>query len=144
MTMRVPEVTVRALVVRQPWADSIADLTKAAEARRWRPRYRGPVLIVAGKHRGLDSLPRGVAVAVAVLDDAIPYRSRLRWMAAISEATEKKLRPTWLWCLRHAQRMKRLLPVTGRLGLFDVVVPRDAFPRRCRALRSLGLERWIG
>jgi hypothetical protein len=92
--------------------------------------------------RDLDSLPRGVAVAVAVLDDVIPYRKSLRWMAAISEDTERALRPTWLWCLRHVQRLRGSRPVRGRLGLFDVVVPRDAFPRRCRALRSLGLERW--
>lgn len=41
----------RALTIRQPWASLIAAGVKTLETRSWSTRYRGPLLIHAGKHR---------------------------------------------------------------------------------------------
>lgn len=69
--------TIRALAVRQPYAELIVSGTKAIENRSWSTAYRGPLLIVAAKklHEshglfpGLDAkaLPRGGVVGVVDL-----------------------------------------------------------------------------
>lgn len=41
----------KALTIRQPWASLIAAGVKTIETRSWSPRYRGPLLIHAGKAR---------------------------------------------------------------------------------------------
>jgi hypothetical protein len=38
----------KALTIRQPWADAIAHGSKRTENRTWTTRYRGPILIHAG------------------------------------------------------------------------------------------------
>ncbi len=39
----------KALVIRQPWADLVVDGHKTIENRSWSTAYRGPLLIVAAK-----------------------------------------------------------------------------------------------
>lgn len=41
----------RAITIRQPWASLIAAGVKTIETRSWSTRYRGPLLVHAGKHR---------------------------------------------------------------------------------------------
>jgi hypothetical protein len=38
----------KALTIKQPWADAIAHSTKRTENRTWTTRYRGPLLLHAG------------------------------------------------------------------------------------------------
>ena len=39
----------KALSIRQPWASLIASGKKTVETRTWETKYRGPILICAGK-----------------------------------------------------------------------------------------------
>ena len=41
----------KALTIRQPWASLIVDGEKRVENRTWPTKYRGPLLIHAGKSR---------------------------------------------------------------------------------------------
>lgn len=54
-TMIPPEVRVKALSVRQPWAWAIARGHKPVENRSWTTAYRGPLLIHASMRIDLDA-----------------------------------------------------------------------------------------
>ena len=86
MSDRIP-----ALTICQPWAWAIAAGYKLVENRSWPTKYRGPLLIHAGKSRSwlhavgelrdggfdvpddLNDLTFGAVVAVAQLVDVIPF-----------------------------------------------------------------------
>jgi len=57
----------RALSVKQPWANLIASGRKTIEVRTWATTYRGPVIIVSSKRPDIE--PTGCTVALANLDD---------------------------------------------------------------------------
>ena len=71
----------RALSVKQPWAELIARGTKKVEFRTWKVDFRGELLIVASKGRqnetceenGIDpdAVPYGKAVCVVDLVDVV-------------------------------------------------------------------------
>lgn len=73
--------TIRALCVRQPFAEFIVSGEKGIENRRWRTHYRGPVVIIAAKavHSAslmfpevdARSLPRGGVVGIVDLVDLV-------------------------------------------------------------------------
>jgi hypothetical protein len=109
--------TIKALVVRQPFASMIAGGRKRIEWRSWRTHYRGGLLIVAAKRRpraadlpaGMtaNDLPLGVALCVTRLTDCIWND---KWQL-------------WEWHLADIRPLKRPFPVQGRLGLFPVKLP---------------------
>jgi len=60
----------RALSVRQPWANMIAPGEKSIETRTWRTGYRGELLVVSSRKPRVE--PAGCALAVARLVDCRP------------------------------------------------------------------------
>jgi ASCH domain len=106
--------TMKALVVRQPFAFQISTGEKRIEWRSWRTNYREDLLIVAEKRRpraadlpaGIEAedLPLGVAVCITRLVDCIWNE---KWQL-------------WEWHLADIRPLKRPFPVHGRLGLFPV------------------------
>ena len=72
----------KAIVIRQPWAERILSGRKTIETRGWVANHRGDILIVAGKKHAeasftaddpeLEGLPRGKAVGVVRLVDVRP------------------------------------------------------------------------
>lgn len=60
----------RALSVKQPWANLIASGRKTIECRTWATTYRGPIIIVSSKRPDIE--PAGCTVALATLDDCTP------------------------------------------------------------------------
>lgn len=114
----------KALSVRQPWAELIAQGRKSIELRSWSTSYRGPLLIVAGRnwhslgvelHGSIGA--RGVSVCVGTLHDVRPATAR--------DAQKACVRPPSVcsgllaWELRDVVRVAEV-PVIGRLSLFDV------------------------
>jgi hypothetical protein len=73
----------KALTIRQPWAELILRGRKPFELRTWRTKYRGPLVIHAAakvdawdaRHFGLDpdSLVTSAFVGFAILSDVRPY-----------------------------------------------------------------------
>ena len=78
---------IKALTIWQPWASLIACGLKTVESRSWSTKYRGDLLIHAGRRvKPTDSLPRvpeafservadaptGAVVAIAKLADVVP------------------------------------------------------------------------
>ena len=76
--------TIKALTIRQPWAELILRGRKPFELRTWRTKYRGPLVIHAAakvdawdaRHFGLnpEKLTTSAFVGFAILSDVRPYR----------------------------------------------------------------------
>jgi hypothetical protein len=108
---------VKALSVKQPWANLIASGEKTIETRRWETAYRGPLLIVSLKKPAIE--PAGCALAVAELIDC-----RLMEKEDEQEALCGLYEGAYAWVLHDVKRI-RPFPVRGRLGLYEVAVPED-------------------
>ena len=105
----------KALSVRQPWASLIASGRKTLEVRSWPTTYRGPLLICAAK-RPHGHLPIGVAVAVVEVVDCRPATSADAAAACCEIGAGE-----FVWVLRDPRPVEPV-PVSGRLGLFDVPI----------------------
>lgn len=104
----------KALSLKQPWANMIAAGEKTIETRRWPTDYRGPLLIVSSKTPAIP--PAGCAVALATLVECRPM-TRSDETAARCEMYPG----AFAWVLGDIRRIKAF-PVRGRLGIYDVVV----------------------
>ena len=108
----------RALTIRQPWAELIIRGEKDVENRSWRTRHRGPLLIHAGaraeralfeKHGVPGDAERGSIIGVVEVVDCTQDRT-----SAWHEAG------AWGWYLAGAKRFRKPIPMQGRRGLFEV------------------------
>lgn len=109
----------KAISLKQPWANLIASGKKTIETRTWNTKYRGPVLIVASKakvrdRRGDIIEPMGCSVAIARIVDCRPMRLTDRRAACIAKYPGAKA-----WILRNIKRIPRV-PIAGRLGIYRV------------------------
>jgi hypothetical protein len=116
-TVVVTMAVLKALSLKQPWANMIAAGAKTIETRRWPTDYRGPLLIVSSKTPNIP--PAGCAVALATLVECRP-------MTRLDEQSARcAVYPgAFAWVLRDIRRLKAF-SVKGRLGLYDVVVEED-------------------
>lgn len=107
----------KALSVKQPWANLIASGQKTIETRTWATDYRGPMLIVSSKKPPIP--PAGYALAVADLVDCLPML-REHEPAACCTVYDG----AYAWILQNVRRI-RPFAVRGSLGLFEVPVGQD-------------------
>jgi len=117
---------VKALSVRQPWAELIAQGRKTIELRSWRTDYRGPLLICAGVAWHPEGVAlhgrigdRGIAVCVVDLVDVREFVPRRDAFAAC--VARAGVGSGWAWVLEDPRRTPPT-PVKGRLTLFDAEV----------------------
>ena len=102
----------KAISIKQPWAELIARGEKTIETRVWCTPYRGPLLIVASKRP--DVWATGCAVALVDLVDCRPMTR-----ADEGDALSERWVGTKAWVLENPRRVKQV-PVSGRLGVYDV------------------------
>ena len=105
----------KALSVRQPFANLIADGSKTIEVRTRGTTHRGPLLIVSSKRP--DVPPAGCAVAVVNLVDSRP-------MTLADERAAMRKRETGgatAWVLTLIDRIEPQ-PVKGQRGFFEVPI----------------------
>jgi hypothetical protein len=115
---------VRALVVRQPWANLVRDGLKKIEVRSWTTAHRGDLLICAAK--AADSSweydgnePRGVTIClVTLLDVRLLRRSDVR-PAMLGKHSWILHEGSYAWVLSDPRRLQPR-PTVGKLGLFDL------------------------
>lgn len=119
----------KAISLKQPWANFVRDKRKTIEMRTWSTHHRGPLLICAsmtideagvkawGPEGIVTVLPRGVAIAIANLVD-------IRWMRREDEeAAMCSWEPGYYaWVLEDVKRIREF-PVKGRLGIFETEIP---------------------
>ena len=118
-----------ALTLQQPWASAIFRAGKDVENRTWPTRYRGLLVIHAGKTwdaRAADVLlladllgsmgphthyPRGLLGTVRLVDVTRDQHSA--WAAP----------GLWHWVLADPRPFPEPIPCRGRMGLFPVAIP---------------------
>lgn len=107
----------KALSVKQPWANMIASGSKTIETRTWATHYRGPLLIVSSRRP--EIAPAGYAVSIVELVDC-------RLMTRSDEAAAQcAIYPkAYAWVLRNIRKIEPF-PVKGSLGVFDVTIVGD-------------------
>ena len=113
----------KALSIKQPWANFIADGEKTIETRTWSTAYRGSLLIVSSKKPDLENFPEmlvkgsgpyGCAVATARLAECRPMRPEDAEGAGCDFYTG-----AFAWVLEDIKRIKPF-PVKGSQGLYEV------------------------
>lgn len=111
----------KALSVKQPWANLIASGAKTVETRTWATPYRGDLLIVSSKAPAIE--PAGKALAIVELVDCRP-------MTRADEALAKcPFYPNaYAWVLRRIRPL-RPFPVQGGLGIYDTELPAESLER---------------
>ena len=114
----------RVLTIRQPWAWAIVHGGKDVENRSWRTKYRGTLLIHAGRAFEPDGYEtvrqlasqqpppardfmHGVIIGVVELVDCLQDFDS-EW-AAVGQ---------WQWCLRNPRPLVEPVPSLGKLGLW--------------------------
>lgn len=122
----------KALSVKQPWAELEAAGIKIEEIRGAQTHYRGLLAIHASlrddttpaaksawaAHRppnsptAINALPRGCIVAIVNLTDCRPFQAG--HLACIPWRPD-----AYAWRLEDARRVDSVLPVKGRLGLWE-------------------------
>jgi len=116
----------KALTIRQPWAQLIIYGIKDVENRSWQTKYRGPLLIHAGLtvdrederyYRELcqeedlpwpTPVPTGCIVGIVQLVDCV------------TESDSEWFYGPFGWVLEKALQFETPIPFTGRLGLYEV------------------------
>lgn len=107
----------KALSVKQPWANRIASGEKTIETRYWYTSVRGPLLIVSSKTPRIE--PAGCALAIVDLVGCRP----------MTEADEPAACCKWYpgayaWVLKTVLVIEPF-PVRGQPGIYDVKLPAD-------------------
>jgi hypothetical protein len=121
----------KALSIRQPWAELILQDRKTIELRTWTTNYRGRLAVHAAqtveeadcRAYGLDptTLPRGVLVGTVEVVEMTPLDEAL-WEALRDQHLGQGPFPGPLygWRLADPQRLPQPIPLPGRMGLFNV------------------------
>jgi hypothetical protein len=113
----------KAVSIRQPFAELVAQGRKTLEIRSWRTHHRGPLLVCTGVawHREGVRLhgrmgDRGVAVCMV---DVVDCRALQFSDASAACFDVSLLEPQWAWVLANPRRVQPT-PIRGSLMLFDI------------------------
>jgi hypothetical protein len=117
------ELAMKALSVKQPYANMIASGQKTIETRTWPTDYRGDLLICSSKKP--DIALAGYALAVVELYDCRPM-TKADEAAARCELYDG----AWAWLLWDIRPILVPFPVRGQLGLFEVDLKFKGWPPR--------------
>ena len=129
----------KAISIRQPWAELILQRRKTIELRTWETKIRGRIAIHAGKkveqaacdHHGLDPaiLARGALVGYVDIVEVIHFDEEM-WEELRDQHLAQDGFPGDLvgWRLASPERLPKPLPVKGRMRFFDVPDDLSALP----------------
>ena len=122
----------KALTIKQPWAQLIVEGYKKFEFRSWKTKYRGKILIHAGMSLEKDMVSRfkdynleytmGAIVGEATLEDCIlvdeEFNKKLREENPIVYGRSNHVE-TYAWKLSNVIKYKEPIYIKGKLGLWD-------------------------
>jgi hypothetical protein len=105
----------KAISLKQPWANLVASGKKTIETRKWTTKYRGDLVICSSQNPKIE--PYGKAICVVELYDIKPM---------IKEHEEKaciKVYPgAYAWFTRNLRPINPPIPVKGSLGIFNLAI----------------------
>jgi hypothetical protein len=103
----------KAISLKQPWANLVASGKKTIETRKWATKYRGDLVICSSKSPKIE--PYGKALCVVELYDIKPMTKSDEKKACIKVYPKANA-----WYLRNLRKISRPIPVKGTLGIFDL------------------------
>ena len=128
-------IQLKIITIKQPWATLIAAGYKKYEFRSWKTKYRGPLLIHAGK--GIDSqamkrfedlnlsYPKSKIIALVQLEDCILiddiFNSQLLNENNKVYGTDDKI-GLYAWKLSNIENVNINEDIKGRLGLWNIEI----------------------
>ena len=118
----------KALSLKQPWAELVVSGRKTIEIRKWNTHFRGEFLVHASlntnkeseKEFGFSNLPIGCIVGKATLVDVKKYHTR----AEFEKDSEQHFAKGWFdpkahgFILKNAERLEPK-PLKGKLNFFE-------------------------
>lgn len=125
----------KVITIKQPWATLIASGYKEYEFRSWQTKYRGPILIHAGKGVDKDALkkfedlgleyPKAQIIASVMLDDCILIDNNfndelIRKNSKVYGMGDKV--GTYAWKLSHVKKINNSEYVKGQLSLWNIEI----------------------
>jgi hypothetical protein len=122
---------VKALSIRQPWAELIIRGIKDVENRSWSTEHRGPLAIHAARTFGLNlDAPEERKEYEYLRDeygidkDALVFGALVGTVEVIEVTKQVKskwhLQGNWGWYLKNAKRLEKPVSMRGMPGLFEV------------------------
>lgn len=106
----------KAISLKQPMANWVAEGKKTIETRKWNTTYRGDLVICSSQKP--DIAPAGYALCIVELCDTRPMRKGDEKAACV-----KKYPRAQSWLLRNIRRLQKPIPVKGKLGIYNLVLP---------------------
>ena len=113
------KITVKALSVKQPWADMIMNGQKKIEIRTWRTRYRGDVIICSSQSPKTER--SGLALCIAEIYDVRPVTKE----DSVNACCDVDIETEYAWCLKNIRRLKYFEPIKGKLSIYDIELPKE-------------------
>lgn len=126
----------KSLSIWEPWASLIAAGLKRFEMRSWQTKYRGPLLICAGKivKRLKLDVSGDLKTMNAIIKNNIAFHPGHALCVVDLTDSKKTVLSEWVqqvkliggpwekksWELANVRRFKEPWPVRGKQGLFDV------------------------
>lgn len=114
---KISKKTMKALSLKQPWANLITEGKKTIETRKWSTKYRGDLVICSSARPAIK--PSGYALCVVELYNVEPMRKEHE-----KEAGIKLYQGAYSWFLRNLRKIDPGFPIKGQLGIFNLKVPR--------------------
>lgn len=126
----------KAITIKQPWATLIAEGYKEYEFRTWKTKYRGEILIHAGKgvdKKALENFkylnldyPVGKIIAKATITDCVKVDDNLRNILAkkdsiVYKGVIDKTASDWEGYGFKLENVEKIVPIeiNGKLSLWD-------------------------
>ena len=116
----------KALSIRQPWANLILRAGKDIENRTWPTSFRGRIYVHAGKSVDWDvdhMDTRGHRFEVKVPEETGAILGEVDIVDCVTESDSKWFDGPYGFVLENAVAYGTPIPYKGQLGLFDVVLP---------------------
>lgn len=111
----------KAISLKQPWANMVASGEKTVETRKWSTKYRGDLLICSSQNPKIE--PYGKALCIVELYKIVPMKKEHEKNACI-----KVYDGAYSWFLRNRRVLKKTFEVKGQLGIYDVRLPKNTKP----------------
>ena len=122
----------KALTIKQPWAQLIIEGYKKYEFRSWKTKYRGKILIHAGMSLERDMASRfkdynltytkGAIIGEATLEDCIlvdkEFNDELRKINPLVYGRSNHVE-TYAWKLTNIIKYDKPIEIKGQLGLWN-------------------------
>lgn len=105
----------KAISLKQPYANLVVRGQKTIETRKWSTHYRGDILICSSRS-GVGE-PKEMALCLVRLIDIRPMTASDAAAACIELYPKAKA-----WIISDLRVLKHPIPVKGRLGLFEVEI----------------------